>query len=203
MRAFLSSACERFLSLFVWVHELLTYDATLYPHARTASTREVTAALTYGLEGPPSLSAMLRHSRLKIAAPPTAITAARIGCRPGSSPYAHVGSCPSCTPCFPSHPLSAPALRETSRREPFIKDTIEPGTLVYTDEYSIYARLERWGYAHKRVNHGRGEYRVIQFSMEQLTGHISGAIKRFDPRGGSPGKAHPRTSQNAWMELRR
>jgi transposase-like protein len=158
MRAFLSSACERFLSLFVWVHELLTYDATLYPHARTASTREVTAALTYGLEGPPSLSAMLRHSRLKIAAPPTAITAARIGCRPGSSPYAHVGSCPSCTPCFPSHPLSAPALRETSRREPFIKDTIEPGTLVYTDEYSIYARLERWGYAHKRVNHGRGEY---------------------------------------------
>ena len=80
MRAFLSSACECFLSLFVWVHELLTYDATLYPHARTASTREVTAALTYGLEGPPSHSAMLRHSRLKIAAPPTAITAARIGC---------------------------------------------------------------------------------------------------------------------------
>ena len=25
--------------------------------------------------------------------------------------------------------------------EPFIKDTIVPGTLVYTDEYSIYARL--------------------------------------------------------------
>src|SRR3989442_1750531 len=42
--------------------------------------------------------------------------------------------------------------------EPFIKDTIDPGTLVYTDEYSIYARLERWGYAHKSVNHGRGEY---------------------------------------------
>ena len=29
---------------------------------------------------------------------------------------------------------------------------------VYTDEYSIYARLERWGYAHESVNHGRGEY---------------------------------------------
>jgi transposase-like protein len=42
--------------------------------------------------------------------------------------------------------------------EPFIKDTIASGTLVYTDEYSIYARLERWGYAHKSVNHGRGEY---------------------------------------------
>jgi len=26
--------------------------------------------------------------------------------------------------------------------KPFMKDTIEAGTLVYTDEYSIYARLE-------------------------------------------------------------
>ena len=42
--------------------------------------------------------------------------------------------------------------------EPFIKETIESGTLVYTDEYSIYARLEKWGYGHKSVNHGRGEY---------------------------------------------
>jgi transposase-like protein len=42
--------------------------------------------------------------------------------------------------------------------EPFIKDTIESGSLVYTDEYSIYARLERWGYTHKSVNHGRGEF---------------------------------------------
>lgn len=41
--------------------------------------------------------------------------------------------------------------------EPFIKDTIDPGALVYTDEYSMYARLERWGSAHKTVNHGRGE----------------------------------------------
>jgi transposase-like protein len=42
--------------------------------------------------------------------------------------------------------------------EPFIKDTIIPGTLVYTDEYRIYARLHAWGYDHKRVHHGRGEY---------------------------------------------
>jgi transposase-like protein len=42
--------------------------------------------------------------------------------------------------------------------EPFIKDTIVPGTLVYTDEYSIYARLQSWGYGHKHVNHGRGEF---------------------------------------------
>jgi transposase len=42
--------------------------------------------------------------------------------------------------------------------EPFIKDTMDPGTLVYTDEYSIYARLCAWGHGHKSVNHGRGEY---------------------------------------------
>jgi transposase-like protein len=42
--------------------------------------------------------------------------------------------------------------------EPCIKETIAPGTLVYTDEYSIYARLSTWGYGHKSVNHGRGEY---------------------------------------------
>jgi transposase-like protein len=42
--------------------------------------------------------------------------------------------------------------------EPLIKDTIMPGTLIYTDEYSIYARLDGWGYEHKRVNHGRGEF---------------------------------------------
>lgn len=41
---------------------------------------------------------------------------------------------------------------------PLIKSTIRPGTLVYTDEYSIYARLPEWGYQHKTVCHGLGEY---------------------------------------------
>jgi hypothetical protein len=31
---------------------------------------------------------------------------------------------------------------------PLIKRTITPGTVVYTDESDIYARLSRWGYAH-------------------------------------------------------
>ena len=30
--------------------------------------------------------------------------------------------------------------------EPLIKATSIPGTLVYTDEYSIYGRLQTWGY---------------------------------------------------------
>lgn len=42
--------------------------------------------------------------------------------------------------------------------EPIIKSSIVPGTLVYTDEYDIYAKLETWGYQHKAVNHGSGEY---------------------------------------------
>src|SRR5216683_7035952 len=42
--------------------------------------------------------------------------------------------------------------------KPFMKDTMEAGTLVYPDAYSMYARLETWGYGHKSVNHGRGEY---------------------------------------------
>lgn len=42
--------------------------------------------------------------------------------------------------------------------EPLIRSVIQPGSSVYTDEYDIYARLEAWGYPHKSVCHGRGEY---------------------------------------------
>jgi len=42
--------------------------------------------------------------------------------------------------------------------EPLIKHTVVPGSLVYTDDYTIYGRLCAWGYEHKRVNHGVGEY---------------------------------------------
>ena len=41
---------------------------------------------------------------------------------------------------------------------PLITSTIAAGTLVNTDEYDIYARLEQWGYRHQAVCHGRGEY---------------------------------------------
>ena len=42
--------------------------------------------------------------------------------------------------------------------EPLMQDTMASGTLVDTEEYSMYARLETWGYDHKSVNHGRGEF---------------------------------------------
>lgn len=41
---------------------------------------------------------------------------------------------------------------------PIIKNVINPGTLIYTDEYKIYGRLPAWGYQHKTVCHGKGEY---------------------------------------------
>ena len=41
---------------------------------------------------------------------------------------------------------------------PVIEATIAEGSLVHTDEYSTYARLPAWGYRHKTVRHGRGEY---------------------------------------------
>ena len=37
--------------------------------------------------------------------------------------------------------------------KPLITATIVPGTLVYTDEYAIYSKLEEWGYGHKSVCH--------------------------------------------------
>jgi transposase len=41
--------------------------------------------------------------------------------------------------------------------QPIIQATVARDTLIYTDEYAIYARLEGWGYRHKAVCHGRGE----------------------------------------------
>jgi len=42
--------------------------------------------------------------------------------------------------------------------KPLILATVAPGTMVYTDEYDIHARLPKWGYGHKTVCHSAGEY---------------------------------------------
>lgn len=42
--------------------------------------------------------------------------------------------------------------------KPLILQTVAVGTLVNTDEYSIYNRLYAWSYRHKTVNHSKGEY---------------------------------------------
>ncbi len=42
--------------------------------------------------------------------------------------------------------------------QPIIEAAVAEGTQIYTDEYDIYARLPEWGYGHKTVHHGAGEY---------------------------------------------
>ncbi len=42
--------------------------------------------------------------------------------------------------------------------EPIMRASIAIGTVVYTDEYDIYARVTQWGFEHYTVNHGNKEY---------------------------------------------
>jgi len=42
--------------------------------------------------------------------------------------------------------------------EPIIKDAVQEGSILYTDEYCIYNNVSSLGYEHKQVNHGKGEY---------------------------------------------
>jgi transposase-like protein len=42
--------------------------------------------------------------------------------------------------------------------KPLSLQTAAAGSLVNTDEYSIYGRLREWGYGHQTVNHSQGEY---------------------------------------------
>jgi transposase len=41
--------------------------------------------------------------------------------------------------------------------KPLILAGVALGSLINTDEYSIYGRLLEWGFGHKAVNPGRGE----------------------------------------------
>ena len=96
--------------------------------------------------------------------------------------------------------------------EPLIKDTIDPGTLVYTDEYSIYARLKKWGYEHKHVNHGRGEFArdedgdgFCEVHVNTMAGFWSLLRSWLRPhRGISPKNAgRPRRSRRGWIGVGR
>ena len=47
---------------------------------------------------------------------------------------------------------------QTNTIEPLLRTRIQLGSIVYTDEYAIYGRLEEWGYLHKTVCHAAGQY---------------------------------------------
>ena len=42
--------------------------------------------------------------------------------------------------------------------KPIIEQFVAKGSQIYTEEYNIYAKLVKWGYLHKSVCHGAGEY---------------------------------------------
>lgn len=42
--------------------------------------------------------------------------------------------------------------------KPVLNSCVTEGAIFYTDEYNIYNKVESWGYVHKVVNHGQGEY---------------------------------------------
>lgn len=42
--------------------------------------------------------------------------------------------------------------------KPLIQRAIAFGSQTYTDEYNIYAKMTQWGFLHKTVNHGAGEF---------------------------------------------
>jgi transposase-like protein len=53
--------------------------------------------------------------------------------------------------------IRMPADAERKTIGPLIKATITPGSVVYTDESDLYARLAEWGYTHRTVCHAAGE----------------------------------------------
>ena len=42
--------------------------------------------------------------------------------------------------------------------QPIIKENVEKGSTVHTDEFASYSGLKKAGYEHETVNHGAGQY---------------------------------------------
>jgi transposase len=42
--------------------------------------------------------------------------------------------------------------------KPLIDSSVLKGSMIYSDEYSIYDKLTDWNYLHKSVCHGKGEF---------------------------------------------
>jgi transposase-like protein len=44
--------------------------------------------------------------------------------------------------------------------QPILEGSIQKNSIIYTDEYNIYNKVKDWGYEHKVVNHGAGQYAI-------------------------------------------
>lgn len=88
--------------------------------------------------------------------------------------------------------------------KPIIESYVCQGSLVYSDEHRIYNRLDAWGYTHKQVCHGVGEYArdddedaFVRFMSIPLRafGHYSG--HGYDLTKNSLKKTYPYTSASS------
>lgn len=64
---------------------------------------------------------------------------------------------------------------------PLVREHVEIGSTVMTDEFPIYNKSKKMGYKHKRVNHGRKQY----------------------VRNGRPEKIHTNSIEGFWSQLKR
>ena len=69
--------------------------------------------------------------------------------------------------------------------KPVITAAVVPGTLVHTDEYSIYARLPDWGYEHRTVCHARGDYARNEDGDGSCEVHVNTMEMGWTAPGGS------------------
>ena len=55
--------------------------------------------------------------------------------------------------------------------QPIIKETVESGAVVHTDELRSYAGLDKAGFEHNTVNHGAGEYVNGESHVNSIEGY--------------------------------
>ena len=81
--------------------------------------------------------------------------------------------------------------------KPIIEIVVRKGSEIFTDEYNIYARLEKWGYKHKTVCHGAGEYA----RDESLPSRRRGTGTAFMRSTSIPWKAFGRCSDHGCVPI--
>jgi transposase len=63
---------------------------------------------------------------------------------------------------------------------PLIRQNVQIGSTVMTDEFTIYNTSKKNGYKHKRVNHGKGQYVRGDVSTNQIEGFWSQLKRSID-----------------------